>query len=80
MKYSILLIIFLLLIGTSCAKEEEGKPTADNTISERLEIIDRARDVQQKQNEAIERRNKLIEDISKGHRKESGDGSGQHSE
>jgi uncharacterized coiled-coil DUF342 family protein len=80
MKNRILLIIFLLLIGTSCAKEKEEKAAADNAISERLEIIDRARAARQKQNEAVERRNQLIEDIAKGHRKESGDGSGQHPE
>ena len=74
----VLLIISLLLIGTSCTNEDEEKG-ADNGITKRLKVIDRARDVRQKQNEAIESQNKLIEDITKGHRKESGDGTDQTS-
>ena len=77
MKNRILLIIFILLIGTSCAKEKDEKAASDNYITKRLDIIDRARAVQQKQNEAIESQSKLIEDITKGNRKEAGDGSGQ---
>ncbi len=67
MKVGIILIIFLVLSGTSCTKQTEKKPAAGNSLSDRLEVINRARAVQQKQNKAIESQSKLIEEISKKH-------------
>lgn len=67
MKIGIILIVSLVLLGTSCKKQTEENPAAGNSISDRLEVINRARAVQQKQNKAIESQSKLIEEISKKH-------------
>ena len=67
MKIGIILIVSLVLLGTSCTKQTEENPAAGNSISDRLEVINRARAVQQKQNKAIESQSKLIEEISKKH-------------
>ena len=68
MKIGIILIISLVLLCASCTKQTEKKPVAGNSISDRLEVINRARAVQQKQNKAIESQEKLIEEISNKHR------------
>jgi hypothetical protein len=68
MKIGIIFIISLVLLCASCTKQTDKTPAAGNSISDRLDVINRARAVQRKQNEAIESQNKLIEDISKKHR------------
>ena len=63
MKNSILFIVCSALIFCSCSRKPEPEQRPRDSLSDRLDIIDQARDVQRKENQAVESRNKLIEDI-----------------
>ena len=51
------------LIFCSCSRESEPEQQSRDSLSDRLEIINQAREVQKKENKAIESRNKLVNDI-----------------
>lgn len=65
MKNIILFIVCCALITCSCSKEPEPPPKQQSrdSLSERLDIISQAREARQKENKAIESRDKLINDI-----------------
>jgi len=63
MKNTILFMICSALIFCSCSKESEPEQQSRDSLSDRLEIINQAREVQKKENQAIESRNKLVNDI-----------------
>ena len=51
------------LIFCSCSREPETEHRSRDSLSDRLDIINQAREVQKKENKAIESRNKLVNDI-----------------
>ena len=63
MKNTILFMICSALIFCSCSKESEPEQQSRDSLSDRLDIINQAREVQRKENQATERRNKLVNDI-----------------
>ena len=63
MRNTILLIACSALIACSCSKEPDQDQPSRDSLSKRLDIISQASEVQQKENKAIESRNKLVEDI-----------------
>jgi hypothetical protein len=63
MKNTILFMICSALIFCSCSRESEPEQQSRDSLSERLEIINQAREVQKKENQATESRNKLVNDI-----------------
>ncbi len=75
MKNAILFIVCCVLLCSGCSREPEKKEQlrepekkeqpARESLSERMEIIHQAGAVQQKENKAIESRNKLVNDIFK---------------
>ena len=63
MKNTILFMVCSALIFCSCSRESEPEHRSRDSLSDRLEIINQARVVQQKENKAVESRNKLVNDI-----------------
>jgi len=63
MKNTILFMVCSALIFCSCSRESEPEQQSRDSLSDRLDIINQAREVQKKENQATERRNKLVNDI-----------------
>jgi len=63
MKNTILFMVCSALIFCSCSREPEPEHQSRDSLSDRLDIINQAREVQRKENQATERRNKLVNDI-----------------
>ena len=63
MKNTILFMVCSALIFCSCSRESEPEHRSRDSLSDRLDIINQAREVQRKENQATERRNKLVNDI-----------------
>ena len=63
MKKTILFMACCALIACSSSKEPEKAQRSRNSLSDRIDMISQAREVQQKENEAVDSRNKLINDI-----------------
>jgi len=63
MKNTILFMICSALIFCSCSRESEPEQQSRDSLSDRLDIINQAREVQRKENQATESRNKLVNDI-----------------
>ena len=63
MKNTIFFMVCSALIFCSCSREPETEHRSRDSLSDRLDIINQAREVQRKENQATERRNKLVNDI-----------------
>ena len=54
----------LLLLGLSCGRRQEEKKPAAGGMAKRLDLVDQARRTRTRQNQAIERDNKLLEEMA----------------
>ena len=64
MKILTILLAGLVLLGVSCGKQEGKKPLSGG-LAKRLNLMDHSRETRQKQNQAIERDNKMLEEMEK---------------
>lgn len=70
MKTVAILLTGLVLLGVSCGKQEEKKPLSGR-LAKRLDLMDHARETRRKQNQAIERENKLLEEMAEKVRRQT---------
>ncbi len=63
MKTLTILLAALVLLSVSCGKRKEKKPLSGH-LARRLDLMDHARKTRTKQNQAIERDNRMLEDMA----------------
>ena len=64
MKKIVIVISLLLLTNLSCGRRQEEKKPAAGGMAKRLDLVDQARRTRTRQNQAIERDNKLLEEMA----------------